>query len=42
MMDKLKRNTTVTHQEKTIAEESIVEDTDASDRLRSMLKKVNK
>lgn len=42
MMDKIKRNTSVTHQEKTIAEESIIEDTDASDRLRNMLKKVNK
>ena len=42
MLDKIKRNTNVTHQEKTIAEESIIEDTDATDRLRSMLKKVNK
>ena len=42
MLDKLKRNTTVTHQEKTIAEESIIEDTDASDRVRGLLKKVNK
>jgi hypothetical protein len=42
MMDKIKRNTNVTHQEKTIAEESIIEDTDATDRLRNMLKKVNK
>jgi hypothetical protein len=42
MLDKIKRNTNVTHPEKTIAEESIIEDTDATDRLRSMLKKVNK
>jgi replicative DNA helicase len=42
MLDKIKRNTNVTHQEKTIAEESIIEDTAANDRLRSMLKKVNK
>ena len=42
MLDRIKRNTNVTHQEKNIAEESIIEDTDATDRLRSMLKKVNK
>jgi len=42
MLDRIKRNNNVTHQEKSVAEESIIEDTDATDRLRSMLKKVNK
>ena len=43
MMDKIKRQNNVTHQDrKTIAEESLIEDTGASDRLRNMLKKVNK
>ena len=41
MFDKLKQKTTVSHQEKSVAENSVVENTMAGhDKLRSMLKKM--